>query len=127
MTPDSNTINWFEIPVSDFNRAKKFYETIIDGEMQEMPMSAFTMGFFPSTPGNGKLSGAIIKGDGYKPSADGTIVYLNCEPDLSATLNRVEKAGGKILVPKTEIAPEHGYYAFIMDTEGNKVGLHSQN
>ncbi|HET6990625.1 MAG TPA: VOC family protein [Bacteroidia bacterium] len=121
-----NTLNWFEIPVSDFERAKKFYETIFDIKMQKMDFGGFTMGMFPSERGNGKLSGAIVHGEYYKPSAEGVLVYLNGNPDLAVALGKVVAAGGKIMRPKTQIG-EFGYMAVIFDTEGNAVALHSNN
>lgn len=81
MNENTNTLNWFEIPVADFARAKKIYETIFSISMQEMDFEGFRMGMFPSVPGNGKLSGAICHGPGYKPSAEGCLIYLNGDPD----------------------------------------------
>lgn len=127
MEKNVNVINWFEIPVIDFSRAKKFYETIMDITMGEHKMGPFNMGFFPYEMGSGKLSGAIVQGEGYKPSKEGALIYLNCNPDLSASLSKIESAGGKILAHKTEIAPGLGFTAFFIDSEGNKVALHSQN
>jgi predicted enzyme related to lactoylglutathione lyase len=117
-----NAINWFEIPVVDFPRAKKFYNDIFGFELYEETMGPFRMGFFP---GEGGVSGAIVQGEGCKPSQEGTLVYLNGGDDLSKVLNKVEGAGGKIAMPKTEITPEIGYSAIFIDTEGNKVALHS--
>jgi len=127
MEQNTNVLNWFEIPVSDFNRAKKFYETIFDIQMQDMPMGDIEMSFFPYNPGSGKLSGAICKGEMYKPGSNGgPLIYFNGNPDLQAALSKVESAGGKVLMPKTEITPEIGYFAIFMDSEGNTVALHSQ-
>lgn len=122
---DKNMLNWFEIPVADFERAKKFYETIFDFQMMPMEMGGTMMGFFPFEMGSSKVSGAIAKGEMHRPSMDGVIVYLNGNPDLGIVLDRVEAAGGKIMMPKTQITPEIGYMAFLVDTEGNRVGLHS--
>jgi predicted enzyme related to lactoylglutathione lyase len=124
MNADVNTLNWFEIPVTDFERATKFYETIFDIKMPAMDFGGFRMGMFPSNPGNGKLSGAIVKGEYYVPSQQGSLVYLNGDPDLSVALGKVEAAGGKIMRPKTQIG-EFGFMAVIIDTEGNAVALHS--
>lgn len=121
-----NAVNWFEIPVTDFARAKAFYSAIFDYEMQQDQMSHQTLGFLPCEPGKG-IGGAIVLSEGYVPSQDGTVVYLNGGNDLSTVLNRVEKAGGKVLVPKTQITPEVGYFAIFLDSEGNKLGLHSMN
>lgn len=118
----ANAVNWFEIPVSDFQRAEKFYNTILAVDLVSMEASeGYRMGMFPAEAGVG---GALMQGEGYVPSAEGTIVYLNGGDDLSIALNRVEAAGGQVIVPKTSIG-ENGYFAFFMDTEGNKVGLHS--
>ncbi|MDQ3109398.1 MAG: VOC family protein [Bacteroidota bacterium] len=125
MDANANSLNWFEIAVTDFDRAKKFYEAVFGFTMQVMDFGGFKMGMFPSTPGNGKLSGAIVHGESYKPSQEGTLVYLNGDPDLQVALDKVEDAGGKILQPKTQISPEYGNMAIILDSEGNRVALHS--
>ena len=120
-----NALNWFEIPSSNFERAKKFYETIIGSSMFTMKMGDADMAGFPSD--EGKVGGAVIFQKDCKPSADGTMVYLNAQPDLSVILSRVEEAGGKVVVPKTQVNPEIGYFAVFLDSEGNRVALHSQN
>lgn len=122
-----NVINWFEIPVMDFERARKFYEKILLIEMPVMQMGGAEMGFFPYQSGSGKVSGAICKGEGYLVSHKGPKIYLNGNPDLSVILSRVRDAGGEVLVPKEEITPEIGYMAVIKDTEGNHIYLHSQH
>ena len=73
------------------------------------------------------VGGALVDSGGFhKPSqTDGPLVYLNGNPDLQNVLDRVEEAGGKIMVPKTEISPEYGFMAVIFDSEGNRIGLHS--
>ena len=117
----ANAINWFEIPVEDFGRAKKFYSTIFGVDMHEQMMGPHQMGFFP---GEG-VSGAIVKADGYKPSMDGALIYLAAGEDLTGVMNKIEKAGGKVLQPKMKVTDEIGYIAVFTDTEGNKVALHS--
>lgn len=117
----ANVINWFEIPVTDFARAKKFYSSIFDAEMHEEMMGPHQMGFFP---GEG-VGGAIIKAEGYIPSMDGALVYLAAGEDLTGVMNRIEKAGGKIIQPKVKVTDEIGFIAIFCDTEGNKVALHS--
>ncbi len=122
----ANTINWFEIPASDFERAKKFYSTILNAEeLQTSEMMGIKMAFFPME-GEG-VGGALCSGEGYTPSTGGTVPYLNGGKDLTTVLNRVETAGGKVIMPKTKITDEIGYMAFFFDTEGNRIGLHSQN
>jgi predicted enzyme related to lactoylglutathione lyase len=127
MTAKENVLNWFEISVVDINRAKKFYETIFDIKMETQNMMGMEMAFFPWEQGGGKLSGGLVKSQMHKPSADGVKVYFNGNPDLSTVLSKVEKAGGKITMPKTKINDDVGYMAFFIDTEGNSVALHSQN
>jgi len=124
-----NALNWFEIPVSDFARGKKFYETIFDYQMPEMDMGPVHMGFFLYDQPGGKTGGAICKSEIHIPSDTGSLIYLNCQPDLQVMLDRVEAAGGKIVTPKTKIGGQEnlGFWAVIMDTEGNKVALHSMS
>ena len=123
----ANAINWFEIPAADFQRAKKFYENIFQMEMTEQPVAGFQMAFFPFDPAGQGVSGAICTGEHYTPSTDGAKLYLNGGEDLNNVLNRVQGAGGQVAIPKTQITPEYGYMAFFIDTEGNMVGLHSNN
>ena len=123
-----NALNWFEIPVNDFNRAKKFYESIFNYEMPESTMGDTRMGFFLYDMPAGKVGGAIVlNGEFYSPSENGSLIYLNAQPDLQIILDRVENAGGTILRPKTIISEEQnlGYWALLKDTEGNRVALHS--
>jgi predicted enzyme related to lactoylglutathione lyase len=128
MDKKSNSLNWFEIPASDIKRAKKFYENIFSCEMQDMgEMMGMKMVGFPAEMGNGKASGGLVQGPMHKPSADGAIVYLNANPSIQTVVERIEKAGGKVMMPKTQISPEIGFMAFFTDTEGNRVGLHAQN
>lgn len=119
----TNALNWFEIPVTDVARAKKFYETAFDIEMQEMEMMGIKMVMFPSQ--SPKSGGALVKSPNHKPSTEGSIVYLNGNPNLQIVLDRIESAGGKLTMPKTSIG-ENGNMAFFLDTEGNLVGLHSE-
>jgi len=126
MTFNTHAINWFEIPVSDFDRAKMFYETIFDYQMPENQMGPARMGFLLYDFQNGGRGGAIVHNPGfYSPSTNGTLVYLNCDPDLMEVLNKVIPAGGKMLQEKTLVAPNLGYWALIVDSEGNRVALHS--
>jgi predicted enzyme related to lactoylglutathione lyase len=120
-----NVLSWFEIPVTDFERARAFYSQIFDFDMPKMQMGANMMGFFLMDQNAGGIGGAICQGQGYVPAQNGTLVYLNGGSDLNIVLNRVEKAGGKIVLPKTLINPELGFFAIFIDSEGNKVALHS--
>lgn len=121
----ANAINWFEIPVTDFARAKKFYTALTGADLYEMQMGDQLMGFFSMGEDNKGVGGSIVQGPGNEPSDKGTLIYLNAGEDLSEALSRVEPAGGKIVVPKTLITEEIGYFAIFMDTEGNKVAFHS--
>ena len=121
-----NAITWFEIPVTDFERAKKFYSTIYDFDMPEAQVGPVRMGFLLYEQQPQRVGGAICFGQGYTPSSQGTLPYLNGGSDLNIVLDRIEKAGGKVVIPKTFIAPEHGHFARFIDTEGNLVALHSR-
>lgn len=127
MDKNTNALNWFEIPATDFQRAKKFYENIFGIQMDVQNMMGMDMAFFPMEGGNGKASGAVVKGEMYKPSMEGSIIYLNANPAMDNIVAKIEKEGGKILMPKTQITPEIGYMAFFVDSEGNRMALHSQN
>lgn len=113
-----------EIPAIDFSRATKFYQTILDIQIEEIDMQGTPMGLFPDGE---TVSVALIKSADHKPSTDGLLVYLNGGDDLQIVLNKIERSGGKCIVPKTEISPEIGFFAVFTDTEGNKLGLHSRN
>jgi predicted enzyme related to lactoylglutathione lyase len=121
-----NAISWFEIPASDLGRATKFYETIFGVTLNPLDLPNIKMRMFPLEDMMG-VGGAVVDSGGFhKPSTtDGPLIYLNGNPDVQKILNKVEEAGGKIMVPKTEISPEYGYMAVIIDTEGNRIGLHS--
>jgi predicted enzyme related to lactoylglutathione lyase len=120
-----NALNWFEIPALNFERAKAFYEAILDSTFETMSMESMgmTMAFFPSDWENG-VGGGVCTGPGCEPSDKGTIVYLNAGEDLSDALGRVEAAGGKVILPKTSLG-DNGFMAMFIDTEGNRVGFHS--
>lgn len=124
----NNSISWFEIPATDLNRAQRFYETVFGIQLMPMDMPNIKMRVFPVDDVMTGVSGALADtgGEYHKPSAsEGVLIYLNANPDVQRVLDKVESAGGKIVVPKTEISPEHGHMAVFIDTEGNRVGLHS--
>ena len=122
-----NVISWFEIPTIDLDRAQKFYETIFAISLIPLDVQNLRMRMFPIENQMSGIGGALCHNkDFYKPSStDGPLIYLNGNPDVQNVLDRVEAAGGKILVPKTQISPEYGYMAVILDTEGNRIALHS--
>ena len=121
----TNAINWFEIPVTDFERAKKFYGNLFNAEIQEMPHPEYRYGMLPADMENG-VGGGLVQGPGFEPSDKGPLIYLNGGDDLSGPLSRIEAAGGKIVLPKTSIGP-NGFMAHFIDSEGNKMALHSPN
>ena len=122
-----NAISWFEIPATDLERAQKFYEDIFGVSLITMDMPNIQMRMFPIQDPQTGIGGAVCKSDGFhKPSAtDGPLIYLNANPDVQRVLDKIEAAGGKIILPKTEISPEYGHMAVFIDPEGNRIGLHS--
>ena len=121
----ANAINWFEIPAANFERAVKFYGEVFSDELHQQEIMGMQMAFLPADAG--AVGGALVYGDGYVPSVEGSMVYLNGGEDLATPLSRVQQAGGEVLVPKTQISEEIGYMAIIRDSEGNKVAFHSPN
>ena len=126
---ERNVVGWFEIPVSDMDRAIRFYEKVFDFKIDRQPMGPLDMGWFPMAEGDAPGSGGSLvrHPDYYKPSADGTLVYFTAHSgDLNNELGRVETAGGKVLQKKTLITEDIGYMALFIDTEGNRIALHSR-
>ena len=127
LSAKTNAINWFEIPVTNTQRAKKFYETILDIELiVQNGDKNEEMILFPRLPDtimalSGTLSGCLVKNEKAKPSMDGILIYLNASPSIQKVIDKIESAGGKVLQPKIKIPA--GYIAIFSDTEGNKVGL----
>lgn len=119
----NNLISIVEISVTDFARAVKFYETVLGVSIEEMEMDGNQMGVLPNEEGT--INVVLIKGNDYKPTTEGTVLYLNAGNDLQPMLNKIAQNGGQVIVPKTEISPEMGYFALFIDTEENKLGLHS--
>lgn len=120
-----HAISWFAIPVEDLERARTFYSTLFDITMPDLETAGGTCAVFPQMETG--ISGSLNPFMGFKPTADsGVTIWLNAGDDLQVPLSRVETAGGKILQPKEQIG-EFGHIAMILDTEGNRVGLHSPN
>lgn len=122
-----NAISWFEIPTVDLNRAQQFYEAIFGISMFSMETDNFKMRLFPIEDPMTGIGGCLIHTNGFHiPSAtDGPLIYLNGNPDVQLVLDKVGGAGGKVIVPKTEISPEYGFMGVFIDSEGNRIGLHS--
>lgn len=118
----TNALNWFEIPSEDIDRAVKFYGAILDKPMKRDDTMNMPYSFFPTE--NGGVGGALIQHEQYTPNATGAVIYLNGGADLQVILDRVSGAGGKVVMEKMGIG-ENGFVAMFIDTEGNRVGLHS--
>ena len=124
---EHNMVGWFEIPVGDMNRAKKFYEAVFKIDIAIHKMGEFKMGWFPSAPEKSGATGSLVQHEMYSPSAThGPLIYFSCK-DVANELSRVEAAKGQIIQSKTEIGDGHGFMALLKDTEGNRIALHSQS
>ncbi len=116
-------ITWFEIPVLNLERARTFYNHIYGIEMEKTEMNDYAMAVFPVTTG---IGGALVQGQGCVPSETGSLVYLNGGRDLQPILDKVEDAGGRIIMKKTKISDDAGHFALFIDTEGNKLAINSK-
>lgn len=124
MDHSNSALTWFQVPAVDFRRAVNFYNAVLQTTLREETMADETMGLFPYQEGG--VGGAVTLASYLKPGENGTNVFLLVKGELNDALDRVAKAGGKLLTPKTEL-PGMGHYAVIRDTEGNRIGLHSPN
>ncbi|MBP6408892.1 VOC family protein [Candidatus Dojkabacteria bacterium] len=118
-------VSIFEIPATEISRAIEFYQNILSIDIEKMDFVDMQMGLFPTD--EQITIGVIVQGEGYTPSSNGVTIYLDGGDDLQIILDKIESNGGKIIVPKTLHADESGYYALFIDTEGNRLGLHSPN
>ncbi len=125
---EANMVGWFEIPVTDMDRAKNFYETVFEIKIQVQNFNELLMGWFPFEEGKMGASGSLVKHtDFYHPSKTaGPLLYFSSK-DVKDQVERIEKAGGKILQPKKLISEDIGYMALFIDSEGNRVALHSRH
>ncbi len=124
----NHAISWFEIPTEDINRAQNFYETIFDFKMIPLELTGFQMRLFPIPEPNIGIGGALVKtakGFYFPSENQGPLIYLNANPDVELVLSRVVEAGGKISIPKTQISEQFGYMGAFIDTEGNRIAVHS--
>lgn len=122
-TKAKDYVSWFEIPAENFEHAVAFYSHIFGIEMEKVVSNEFTMAFFPT---DGGIGGAVIAGPGSVPSDAGPLLYLNGGNDLNNVLSKVTEAGGRVVMEKTFISEDAGYFAIFIDTEGNKLALHSE-
>lgn len=127
MEVSHNVVGWFEIPVADMERAINFYEKVLGLKLTRQKMHEIDMAWFPWVDNAiGSAGSLVYHKEWYKPSTEGTIVYFTAfSGDLQNELNLVEPNGGQIIVPKTLITEEIGYMAVVLDTEGNRIALHS--
>ncbi len=128
MSQPKNPFTWLEIYVEDMNRAQKFYETILDIKLVELPTPTEEMGemqmmSFPWDEKGPNISGALVKMPNMQPGAGGTLAYFASE-DCAIEESRIESAGGQIVQPKMSLG-DHGFCSLAMDTEGNMIGFHS--
>ncbi|MCU0444617.1 MAG: VOC family protein [Microscillaceae bacterium] len=119
----TNPVGWFDIHVADFDRAKKFYETVFNLKLMDLPIEWGKQAVFPFSPQSSNISGALVEKTDMKPNANNTVVYFETE-DCVSEESRIEQAGGKVVQAKTYIG-EFGYVSIFIDSEGNTVGLHS--
>lgn len=117
-------ITWFEIPALDLGRAQSFYEQVLSIDMKQQEMDGTTLAIFPCDRERA-TGGCVVSGAGYAPSRDGAVLYINAGDELAPVLDRVTAAGGSVALPRTELPPGMGVYAHIVDSEGNRVGLHA--
>lgn len=121
--PGAGLINWFEIPVFDLARATAFYSQVFGITMEVIELPDYAMALFPEQNESG---GALVQGQGCVPSESGALLYLNANPDLQIPLSKVEEAGGRVVLEKTQINDGSAYFALFIDTEGNKLALNSK-
>lgn len=120
-------VGWFEIPVMDMDRAKKFYETVFHIEIHVQDFHGVEMGWLPFAEDKPGVSGSLVKHQDYEPSdSKGILIYFSSS-DISTELHRVEEAGGKVLQARTLISEDIGYMGLFLDSEGNRIALHSQS
>ena len=121
---NSNPVGWFDLNVANLDRAKKFYETVFNVKLTDLPIEWGKQSFFPFNHESSNISGALVEKADYTPSSNNTVIYFETE-DCVAEEQRIEKAGGKVVQPKLHIG-DFGYVSIFIDTEGNTVGLHSR-
>lgn len=125
MEHKSNPAGWFEIPVTDMERARDFYNSVFGWQLQTERLGSREMAWFPRGETGYEVGGALVRGQGYLPAQTGVVIYLRA-PDIEATLDRVQSRGGRVLARKIPMGA-CGYVAFFSDSEGNRIGIHAVN
>jgi len=120
-----NPISWFEVPVTDMDRAIKFYNAVLEWDLKPMDFGELQMAWFPSDDKEYGAGGSLVLSEHYTPGTVGILVYLQCE-DVEKTLAKVDSAGGKVILEKKLIAPDIGYMGAAIDSEGNRIAFHSK-
>jgi predicted enzyme related to lactoylglutathione lyase len=118
-------INWFEIPATDFDRSMTFYESVFDSKLQREDFGGAPMGLFNNA--NGESIGCVVHSAQHAPGESGALIYLDASPSIDAVISRIQPAGGRLLLEKTQLPAGHGYIAQFVDTEGNRLALHAMN
>jgi uncharacterized protein len=119
----ANSIVWVDIPVTDLDRAMRFYSAVLGGEVQKQEFPGMAIGLLPGYDSD--VSGCLFTKADESPSATGPLIYLNAQGRLDEAIAAVEANGGKVLQPKHQIGP-HGFRAVILDSESNRMALHSR-
>ena len=124
----NNVVGWFEIPVSDMDRAIRFYSKVFSIELERNKLDGLDMAWFPwDEEGLGCSGSLVYNPEYYKPSAEGSLLYFTPKSgDLAIELDKVEAAGGQVLQKKKLISEEIGYMGLFLDTEGNRIAIHSR-
>lgn len=121
----NNPVCWFEIPVTDMDRAKSFYEAIFNISISVQDFQGTLMGWFPFDAEKPGISGSLIKNEAYRPSeTHGALIYFESD-DIEAVLSKAKANGGRIWQEKQEISPEHGHMGVFIDSEGNRIALYT--
>lgn len=121
---NSNAINWFEIPATDLGRAQSFYAQVLNTPLQRETMCGQEMAIFPHNVEHG-AGGCVVQSQDLSPSQSGAVIYLSVADSIDAALERTSKAGGRVALGKTALSEGMGHYAHIIDSEGNRIGLHA--
>ncbi|MDD5028846.1 MAG: VOC family protein [Rhodoferax sp.] len=121
-----NAINWFEISTTDLDKAQAFYQAVLGRSLRREAMGPSSLAVFPYDPASNGVGGALLcDPSAPKPGNGGTLVYLDASPSLDAALARVTPAGGQVALPRQALPPGMGFFAHIVDLDGNRVGLHA--